>query len=469
MDATLVQFGQTHFGPAQLGDARRTRRLVRIADALAARPQGSLPDKMQSTAQLGALYHLVNQEAVTHAAVTAPHFERTRQAIRDHAHRVILIGHDDTELNLTAKRSLHEDLGSLGGRSGQRGYVCHNSLAITTAGEPLGLVNQILHTNPKRRRKTTRAQLRQCPRRQSRLWVRGREQIGDFAPNQRVIDLLDRGGDTFEFLDFEQRRTYRYVVRSKHNRTVRRGHASEPGEEFKLHDHLRGLPAMDRRVLDVTPKPALGRQPAQPGRTAEVEISWEAVMLPAPEPSRARGEHGQSALPVWVIRVGERAPPEGATGLEWFLLTNEPVTTLADAWERVEWYEWRWPVMEEYHKGMKTGCSIEGMQFKTTAALEPMLGLLSVVAWLLMHLKWSARNPETQAEPAVQSVPEQWVRILSRWRHGQERPTWTMREFLMALARLGGHQNRKGDGDPGWQTLWKGWRKLQIALEFADG
>jgi len=34
-------------------------------------------------------------------------------------------------------------------------------------------------------------------------------------------------------------------------------------------------------------------------------------------------------------------------------------------------------------------------------------------------------------------------------------------EFYMAVARLGGHMNRKADGFPGWLTLWRGWQKLQ--------
>ena len=40
-----VSFGQLHFGSACLGDARRTKRLVKIADQIMAHPGGSLPHK----------------------------------------------------------------------------------------------------------------------------------------------------------------------------------------------------------------------------------------------------------------------------------------------------------------------------------------------------------------------------------------------------------------------------------------
>ena len=52
------------------------------------------------------------------------------------------------------------------------------------------------------------------------------------------------------------------------------------------------------------------------------------------------------------------------------------------------------------------------------------------------------------------------VDILSGWRYHERRPL-SVREFFLALARLGGHQNRKCDGEPGWLVLWRGWITLQ--------
>jgi hypothetical protein len=34
-----------------------------------------------------------------------------------------------------------------------------------------------------------------------------------------------------------------------------------------------------------------------------------------------------------------------------------------------------------------------------------------------------------------------------------------------AVARLGGYRGYQGDGLPGWQTLWRGWERLQALLE----
>ena len=41
----------------------------------------------------------------------------------------------------------------------------------------------------------------------------------------------------------------------------------------------------------------------------------------------------------------------------------------------------------------------------------------------------------------------------------------TVRAVYLALAALGGHLGRKGDGPPGWQTLWLGRRCLLLLVE----
>ena len=61
-------------------------------------------------------------------------------------------------------------------------------------------------------------------------------------------------------------------------------------------------------------------------------------------------------------------------------------------------------------------------------------------------------------------VPLWYAEVLSVWRQGRVRHDWTVREFYLALGRLGGHQNRKSDGPPGWLVLWRGWDALLTML-----
>jgi len=460
MDTIVEDFGARHFGAAELGDRRRTRRLVRVADRIAAHPGGSLPEKMHAPADLRALYRLMNHPRTTHEAVLAPHYQQTRRLMAQ-SDEVVLIVHDTTELNLSGKRSLHPELGQLSGGGAARGYLCHNSLALTASGEPLGLANQVLQARRHRPRNEPRAKGRRSRRRESRLWKRGRQAIGRRPQGRVWVDVCDRGGDAFEFLDYEHHSGGLYVVRSRSDRRCFLGHAPG-GPAAKLHGHLRGLAARGTRPLEVLPSPG------QPGRQTTVAVAWAEVRLRPPPPGEQRGQHGQDPLAAWALRVWEVSPPPGVEPLEWLLLSNVPVGSLAGAWERVDWYEWRWPAAEDYHKAQKTGCRVEGPQFTTVGALRPTVGVLSVVAWLLLRLRWLSRQEHRAAEPAARHVPREWVAWLSRWRLGRQEAGWTVGEFFGALARLGGHQNRKGDGPPGWQVLWKGWSKLHTVLEFTS-
>ena len=46
-----------------------------------------------------------------------------------------------------------------------------------------------------------------------------------------------------------------------------------------------------------------------------------------------------------------------------------------------------------------------------------------------------------------------------------ERQLTTTGEVILAVGRLGGHMNRKSDGLPGWQTLWRGMARLTTLVE----
>ena len=108
---------------------------------------------------------------------------------------------------------------------------------------------------------------------------------------------------------------------------------------------------------------------------------------------------------------------------------------------------------EEYHKAQKTGCQIEDLQFHTAQALQPMIALLSVVAVLLLNLREACRQPDADQRPATELVDPIYEETLRNWRYAKLGREMTIKEYTMALGRLGGHMNRKSDGPPGWIVL----------------
>ena len=80
----------------------------------------------------------------------------------------------------------------------------------------------------------------------------------------------------------------------------------------------------------------------------------------------------------------------------------------------------------------------------------------------------ASRREDAHTRRATNIISEDYVTVLSIWRHGKVKKNWSIHDFYYAMARLGGHQNRKNDGPPGWQTIWEGWKELQAMVCGAD-
>jgi hypothetical protein len=450
-------FGQQHFGDVDLGHRARNACLVKLADRLSRHPGGTLPQKLASPKHYKALMRLVNRDEVTHPRVLQPHSQRTRRLMQE-TPGVVLLVHDTTELDFSGLKSI-PDLGQIGNGHG-RGYLCHNTLAVVPGQrQVLGLAHQILHNRPEVLKGEGVKAKRERQSRESRLWTRAVQALGPAPAGRLWVDVADRGADIFEFLAYEVQHGRACVVRAAYNRAIQVGHDAGAGAKAYLFGYARSLPEWGRKSILVA-----GRDGAK-DRTASVAVAAAPVLLLPPHVRR--GEYLKAPLAVWVVRVWEPNPPKGVKGLEWVLVTNVPVPAVEQAWERVSWYECRW-VVEEYHKAQKTGCSIEEMQFTTAAALQPAIAVLSVVALLLLNLREASRQADAAERQATEVVAPEYVEVLSGWRYGELRSDLTIQEFFMALARLGGHQNRKRDRRPGWLVLWRGWMKLQHMLDGAE-
>ena len=121
----LPRLGSRTFADADLGDVRRTRRLVASAAAIAAHPEKPFT-QLFDWGQLNGFYRLCNQETATVTAIQTPHWDQTRRAMGQHP--TVLIRHDTTELDSTSHPAL-DGTGPIGNGSG-RGFLQHNSLDV---------------------------------------------------------------------------------------------------------------------------------------------------------------------------------------------------------------------------------------------------------------------------------------------------------------------------------------------------
>jgi hypothetical protein len=427
---------------------------------MAANPQSSLPKQHPRWSDLKAAYRFLHNPKVSPDRIQSTHRAQVRQDCLAHSH--ILALQDGTELDYT-KRRLAEGLGFIGDGGGQ-GLLQHSALGVTPDGELLG----VLHQRWWRRQRTpegeTRRQ-RQARKTEAGLWADAIQSIGSLGASTRLIHVMDRGSDCFETMDAARRVGVGFVLRAKHNRYLE-------GSAQALWPFLSSQPMRGSRPVSVASRPARGSKPRVPARTARLAMRYAPVIIPPPR-NDPRFAHAEP-LQVWGVYAVEAAAPKDVEPIEWMLLTSEPVHTLGAANEIMDWYTQRW-VIEEWHKVEKTGCRLEASQLRDGSALERLAALTAVVAVRMLQLRDLAR-PAGTTEPLVswsqmsagdrsanrhlrRAVPPEWLAVVAHLA-GCPIDDLSPGLFWLTIARQGGFIGRRGDGWPGWQTLWGGWSRI---------
>lgn len=450
LELDVNRWAETQFGSCRLGDKRRTRRAVKMAAQFAADPSASTTRQTESWADCKAVYRLMSNEKVTFRALAEPHWEQTRAQSDGH---FLLLG-DTTTLDFGAHRRT-KGLSPVG-NGGGRGFLLHSSLMVSAEGEEIvGLAGQTIY-HRKRRRKGETFRQRLNRERESKIWGEVIDLVSSAPEGVTFTHVFDRGADNFEVYCRLVLSQTGWVVRVAQRKRL----IKTTGKKQRLDHYLDGLPVSGSYELSV---PANRKQPA---RTAEVDVRFGPVFVPAPRDcGKFIRECGIAGIAMWVVEVRETRPPRGVEPLRWVLLTSLVVESFADAWRVIGYYEKR-PLIEEFHKALKTGCRLESRQYQTSDRLEAVTGMLSVLAVRLLQLKSVARvDPHRPAEAVV---PKRWLTMIRCLQRGKHRNVSTVREFYHAIARLGGWLGRKHDGEPGWLTLWRGFDKFILIMRGAD-
>jgi len=465
---SALQWAEYTFGEVHLGDRRRTERAVKIASAMARNPAASLPAQMQDEAATEAAYRFLQTPDVTYEKLIGPHVAHTR-AHASKQQQVLLI-QDTTEVDYQQHLAT-TGLGPIGNGT-HHGYLLQSVLAVVPESrEVLGLMHQepfLRHPAPKGETRREREQRE----RESQVWERSVQAIGTPPAGVQWIHVGDRYSDIFSLLSLMRQQQCDFVVRAAQDRCVdllveqtdapvpprshhpRRARQEAEAKPQHLFEVIRGWSAVGEQELH------LDATKQSKARVAHVVISFGCLRLLPPQNQQSSELR---PLVVWVVRVWEPEPPEGVEGLEWVLLTSVPTATVAQAWERVDWYRARW-IIEDYHQGLKTGCSIELRQLQSYEALRRLLGLLAPAAVWLLQLRAAARDgPERLASEILPMDLVQVVALLAKVRVSAAE--LTAQQCWDTIARYGGYLRRRSGGPPGWKTLWKGWFYIQALLE----
>jgi hypothetical protein len=433
-----------------LGDPRRSQRLVSVLEDFYARPNASVPQACyRSWGRLKGAYRLLNNDDVSMRDILAPHYASTAERMQSEA--VVLAVQDTTSLNYSA----HPATTGLGTTTSHAeatvGLEVHDTLAFTPGGVPLGLLDvQVWARDPVEFGKKHTRRKRPIEAKESYKWLESFQAAAHaqrLCPNTRVISVGDRESDVFELFELALSRQDHpaLLVRASADRRVRS--AGALGLLWKVVEDQKETEV--REVQVPRTGEAAQRQARLSVRFCEVEI----------RPPR-NGPGGRRPLRVWAVLAREEHPPSGVEPLEWMLLTTIEVRTFSQAMQKLDWYVRRWGI-EVYHRTLKSGCLIEERQFGSATGLINCLAVDMMVAWRILYMTRLGREVPDLPATAV-FTQDEWQSLYKFTHPNKPLPAQvpSLNECIRMVAKLGGHIGRKSDGPPGVESIWVGLTRL---------
>ena len=416
-----------------LGDERLNKRAKVLMERLSAKPTASIPMACRGWGETLAAYRFLGNDEVDWQAILAPHWERTRERMRNHP--VVLCLQDTTELDFNG-----QDISGLGrlNYEARRGMYLHPTYVVTPAREPLGVLDAWMWARDELDAPGERARIKESAR-----WTEGYERVAELATEMaatRLVYVADREADLLEMMLRAQAlgTPADWLVRAKHNRCLPEG--------AKLWEHTCAGESLGEIVF------TMGSRHGQKAREVRQQLWARRVDLPA-------GKAGTVLATCIVAR--EIGVPAGTKPIEWRLLTNRAAPTAADVVELIDWYRARWEIETFFHV-VKNGCRIEALQLSAVELLERALTLFLVVAWRIAHLMRTGRTcPDLDATLFFDPDEIRGAYLLSKEKPPATPPT--INQVLRLIATLGGFLARKGDGEPGVKTIWLGLQRVMDA------
>jgi hypothetical protein len=434
----------TEFAAAELGDARRTRRLVDLATTLAEQPSASLPDACADPARLKAAYRFYDNAACTPAAILDSQVQAPYHRLRQ---LPLVLAVNDTSLLDYTQHPATTGLGPLT-TVHQQGLLMHTTIAVTPDRVPLGLLGRaIWERDAATFGKQPDQHDRPIEEKESRKWLDRLALVNTAAaacPAPRFVQVGDAEADVYDLFLAERAATVEVLARAGQDRRVET-------DERSLWQALRQAPVASQVAL------VLPRQATRPACRVTLALRWRAVTV---RPPRKRATEHLPPVPLWAVLATELDPPAGETPIEWLLLTTVPSTGAAEAEERLGWYTCRWGI-EGWHKLLKSGCQIEARHLATGERLERGIAVYSVIAWRVQWAVMLARTvPDLPCTALLER--EEWEALWCAIHRDPPPPVAvpSVGEAVRWLGRLGGHLGRKRDGAPGVTVLWKGFQHL---------
>lgn len=439
----MEKWAAKELAQVNLGDARRNKRLIRIVEDLAAQPDSSVPLACGNIAATKAAYNFWKSPHFQASDIRAAHTSSTIERIKKH--EIVLAIQDTTNIDLTSHPAT-KGVGYLDHRKSS-GLKVHSTLAATSNGVPLGIIEQQVWAREqenlgiaKRRRQ------RETKEKESQRWLDGLQTTQNLIPSEiQVVTIGDSEADIFDIFSQQRREKSHLLIRGTHNRKV--DHCGK-----YLHLAIRQIEVSGTVTVEVK------RSPEHSSRQARLTIRFTSFDIQVP--LHHIGRLQLKPVRLQVILAEEENPHPGTNPISWLLITSLEINSLEDAACCVQWYTYRW-LIERYHYTLKSGCGIEKLQLETADRIHMALATYTIVAWRLLWLTYQARvHPDLPCDVVLEN--REWQSLCATINKNPIPPDQppSLHDAVRMIATLGGFLGRKGDGEPGVKTIWRGLRRL---------
>jgi hypothetical protein len=453
-------WAEQEFGHAELGDVRRTKRLVLLAAEVAGKPAGMVTRACRSSASREGAFRLLESSNV--------HAQSVRQAVesatlrRCQSERRVFVPIDATSLTMS-DQSDHKELGGVGSwDKGARGVHVMTALAVTSSGTPLGICGQHMWTRQGRSpHDVRRGALGKDS--ENRFWidvlVDTQRRFSESSPGCRPWFVADRGADCWQVLTLAQSHCLLMTVRATYDRRVKQVDA-------RLWSTVERARVIAKRKIQVPARPARQKRrrvgggkrvnyltEPRPARSATVSIRAASVDL------RPRAKGPTIRLNAVLVREDRR----GEDRVEWMLLTTYPIDTRRQVLEIVRGYTLRWRI-EDFHRAWKRGlCRVEDTQLRSRNAIFKWATILAAVATRAMRLTQLARStPDVAASTEFSRTELEAILALRLPKGSHDLSSLPLSVAVRWVADLGGYTG-PWNGPPGATVIGRGLYDVLVA------
>lgn len=432
-------------------DQRHKLRMQAILENIEKQHGGKTSEAQKDWASSKAYYRFLSNSSITDSEILGGHYSATADRVRA-SDTPVLVLHDTT--THTFNRVNEESIGwvklhhneFMQHRKEAPGLICgtlfHASLAVTSEGVPLGLLdahfwsreNMKLKSEAEKRQKTASLPIE---KKESYRWLEGlknsEERVG--KREYPLVHVADRESDIFAYFNEAEEQGAYFLSRVKMNRLADESSLFEVmvDEKDKLQYDI-SLFDKNRKKINAT-----------------IGVTAKRVLVHPPETAKDR----YPSHNLMCVCATEIHPPKGRKPISWSLLTNLPVKAPQDLKKVLEWYKLRWQV-EYFFKILKMELKTESSKLRTFGSVTNFLALSSLFAWRIQWLVFLNRSkidacPSIAFSEAERDVLQKFSKI----------KLFSLQDYIVTVAKYGGYLARRNDPPPGLIIVSRGLRRLK--------